>query len=162
KMEDVSRNGRTVLFVSHQIPTIERLCNKAVLLNGGQVLAKGAVGEVIRHYLESGSTQRLSWERSGIAPSRAHVRAVRLCNRSGETLTKVTCADTPVLEIDAVVPENRSDLMLALSIHDGHERAIFASAPGDVGVANPTRKGQYRYRATLPGPILMPQHYSIT
>ncbi|MDF1548413.1 MAG: polysaccharide ABC transporter ATP-binding protein [Bacteroidales bacterium] len=52
KMQDVSRNdGRTVLFVSHNMGSIKRLCKKAIVLNNGNIIEKGLVGEVINHYL---------------------------------------------------------------------------------------------------------------
>ena len=53
KMQDVSRGGRTVLFVSHNMSAIERLCQKVVMLKGGQVFAAGPVHEVTQMYLAS-------------------------------------------------------------------------------------------------------------
>jgi lipopolysaccharide transport system ATP-binding protein len=57
KMEDISESaGRTVLFVSHNMETIQRLCNTAVMLQKGGVLAAGPVDTVTKHYLsDSGS-----------------------------------------------------------------------------------------------------------
>jgi len=52
KMEDVSRNeGRTVLFVSHNMGVIAQLCTKAILLKKGQVHLNGLVEDVIQNYL---------------------------------------------------------------------------------------------------------------
>jgi lipopolysaccharide transport system ATP-binding protein len=50
KMEDVSKEGRTIIFVSHNITTISRLCNSAILLNYGQVKDIGLVTHVLKSY----------------------------------------------------------------------------------------------------------------
>jgi lipopolysaccharide transport system ATP-binding protein len=56
KMEDVSKNqGRTVLFVSHQMGTIAQLCDKSLLLNRGQIIAYGLTNNVIDQYINSNS-----------------------------------------------------------------------------------------------------------
>ncbi len=51
KMHEVSRGGRTVLFVSHNMAAIQALCNRAIWLHDGSVAANGAVGETIAAYL---------------------------------------------------------------------------------------------------------------
>jgi lipopolysaccharide transport system ATP-binding protein len=52
KMEDVARQGRTVLFVSHVMPMIQNLCQRVILIQEGQILKDGEPDEVIRSYLE--------------------------------------------------------------------------------------------------------------
>lgn len=51
KMRDVTQEGRTVLFVSHDMTAMRRLCNRAVLMSKGQVAMVGPTGEVISEYL---------------------------------------------------------------------------------------------------------------
>ena len=54
KLEDVSKNdGRTVLFVSHNLKAIEKFCTKTLLLNSGKIEKIGNTNEVIQHYSES-------------------------------------------------------------------------------------------------------------
>jgi lipopolysaccharide transport system ATP-binding protein len=55
KMEDAStREGRTVLLVSHQMPTIQNLCTRCVLMDQGQIIADGPTSEVINAYMTRG------------------------------------------------------------------------------------------------------------
>jgi lipopolysaccharide transport system ATP-binding protein len=56
KMHEVSRGGRTVLFVSHNMGAIQTLCNRAVWLNKGEVQFDGAVDEAVNTYLASASS----------------------------------------------------------------------------------------------------------
>ena len=51
KMEQAARGGRTVLFVSHNMPAVQALCNRAVYLHNGRVKAVGDVGPLVQHYL---------------------------------------------------------------------------------------------------------------
>lgn len=56
KMEDVSKmQGRTVLFVSHQMPTILNLCNKCVFLEKGKIKEIGSTSEVVANYMQLGN-----------------------------------------------------------------------------------------------------------
>ncbi|HYR84153.1 MAG TPA: ABC transporter ATP-binding protein [Terriglobia bacterium] len=52
RMEDVAHGGRTVIFVSHNMATIQSLCSRAILLDGGTVAYDGAVNETITKYLD--------------------------------------------------------------------------------------------------------------
>jgi lipopolysaccharide transport system ATP-binding protein len=53
KMKDVSRGGRTVLFVSHNMHAIQNLCTKAIGLKNGSIYSRGETGEVIKDYLKT-------------------------------------------------------------------------------------------------------------
>jgi len=52
KMEDVAKEGRTVLFVSHNMVAIENLCSRAILLNSGRIFAEGDTRSIIQTYLQ--------------------------------------------------------------------------------------------------------------
>jgi lipopolysaccharide transport system ATP-binding protein len=54
KMESVVREGRTVLFVSHNMAAVKALCSRAILLKGGRVVRDGNVDDVVETYLQSG------------------------------------------------------------------------------------------------------------
>jgi lipopolysaccharide transport system ATP-binding protein len=57
KMDDVTRNGRTVLFVSHSVGMISHLCEHAILLKEGRVHLKGSAAEVVNYYNTMWSTE---------------------------------------------------------------------------------------------------------
>jgi lipopolysaccharide transport system ATP-binding protein len=52
KMEEAAGTGRTVLFVSHNMTTIQTLCERAYLLDGGRIAGQGPAREVVREYLQ--------------------------------------------------------------------------------------------------------------
>jgi lipopolysaccharide transport system ATP-binding protein len=162
KMDDVARDGRTVLFVSHNMGMIERLCRTSILLHQGRMRAMGPTAEITREYLGLAAETALDWRCPAEAGESAQITRVRLCNEAGESLSFVTTACTPCLEIECRVPAGRPDLRLAFSLHDWQERAVFASSPADCDLPGPVEPGIHRYRAMFPGPILMPQRYSIS
>src|SRR5215218_2808950 len=53
KMESVAEEGRTILFVSHSMPTIQALCDRALLLREGRVVDEGEPASVVQRYLQS-------------------------------------------------------------------------------------------------------------
>ena len=67
KMGQVSRQGRTVLFVSHNMAAVKTLCTRAVLFEGGRLVADGDVDGVVDRYLTGG----LDTARTGIIPENA-------------------------------------------------------------------------------------------
>ncbi len=87
KMQDVRRQGRTILFVSHNISAVKALCNKAILLNEGRLLVDGSVPEVVTAYLGSDAIVPAvrEWIDPATAPKGeiARLRAVRIISREG-------------------------------------------------------------------------------
>ena len=87
KMQDVGQHGRTVLFVSHNMPAITRLCERVILLDGGRVLDDGLSYQVVRTYLNAGlgTSAAREWSDLSKAPGNDVVRlcAVRVERRMG-------------------------------------------------------------------------------
>ena len=57
KMEDVSHEGRTVIFVSHNMNALQRLCPKSILLDHGQLITKDDTTKVVERYLSAASSK---------------------------------------------------------------------------------------------------------
>ena len=77
KMGDVSGEGRTILFVSHNMPAVEALCSQAVALDHGQVVDDGPARQVVRRYLDRMRTRaavdvRTRTDRKGDGRMRFH------------------------------------------------------------------------------------------
>ena len=76
KMGEVARQGRTVLIVSHFMPVVMNLCERAILFNGGRIVTTGAASEVVSQYLASGAqkNKEMVWTEPSIAPGNDVVR----------------------------------------------------------------------------------------
>ena len=88
KMQDVGKEGRTVVFVSHNMEAITRLCPRAILLEAGKVVADGPSSEAIGTYMNTGSRTMAAceWQDVTRAPGGEVVRlvAVRVKTEDGE------------------------------------------------------------------------------
>ncbi|MBA3633084.1 MAG: ATP-binding cassette domain-containing protein [Acidobacteria bacterium] len=89
KMRDVSQSGRTILFVSHDMSAITRICNRAIALSDGKIVGEGLATDVVREYLSAswGMTAEQVFEIGKNPPASEFVRLekVRIINESGET-----------------------------------------------------------------------------
>ncbi len=59
KMQEVSEAGRTIIFVSHQMPAVRRFCTRCVLLKNGSVVMNGNTDEVVTNYLSDDNTDQI-------------------------------------------------------------------------------------------------------
>jgi lipopolysaccharide transport system ATP-binding protein len=78
KMSDVARDGRTVLFVSHNMAAVENLCTRCLVLEGGRVQFTGAPGAAIQRYLHSGAETTVSLRERSDRSGTGRVRVVGL------------------------------------------------------------------------------------
>lgn len=82
KMGDVAKEGRTVLFVSHNMVAVQTLCKRAFLLDAGRLQLQGAVSEIVTSYLRAGLAQydanERVWPNITTAPGNETVRLHRI------------------------------------------------------------------------------------
>ncbi len=81
KMSDVAKEGRTVLFVSHNMPSVVNLCQRAILLEEGRIIADGESADVVQQYLTSvrSGGGEVSWPGPDKAPGNDIVRLHAVC-----------------------------------------------------------------------------------
>jgi len=93
KMEDVKQRGRTVLFVSHSMPAVTRLCDRALLIEDGAIQQDGRAATVTSAYLLSklNTTAERTWPDPANAPGNdiARLHRVRVCVEDGVTAASV-------------------------------------------------------------------------
>ena len=93
KMGDVATEGRTVLFVSHNMSVVTRLCDRGIWLEGGSIQAQGPMEDVVRQYLGSGAGGEGSYEAKDLdsAPGNELIRlwGVRIKDHEGRTVSSV-------------------------------------------------------------------------
>jgi lipopolysaccharide transport system ATP-binding protein len=133
KMGDAARDGRTVLFVSHNMAAVRSLCGKAILLEAGRLKAYDEAGKVVDDYLSrSMSVRRQDWETPEGAPGNSDIRVKRIalvCRNKdgGDDIT----VQTP-LNVEFEFWNLRTDSLLNLSMHvykAGDELIFAASSP---------------------------------
>ena len=104
KMEEVGYNGRTVLFVSHNMPAVTRLCNRAILLEGGNLKMDGPAHKAVGSYLNSDNNNSAvhEWFEPTKAPGNdiARLRAIRVRSSEGKIAEIVNITEPFAIEME--------------------------------------------------------------
>ena len=166
KMSEVSSQGRTVVFISHNLSSVQQLCTRAVLLHRGEVVMDGAVPEVTLTYLRMGLEQEgeRAWEPAD-APgdSVVRLRRVRVRDGQGNVTTTFSVRDPVFLELEYDVLE---DCPLDAYVFVSNEVGVtvFVSLDNNASpwseVARP--RGTYRSTCQIPGDFLNAGQYAIS
>jgi lipopolysaccharide transport system ATP-binding protein len=160
KMGEVAQAGRTVLFVSHNMIAVQKLCNRVIWLKGGRIARDGQTAEVLHDYFKASTsnTTEQVWDDIGAAPGNERARLRRVCVRpAGGAASDVLTVQTPLLlefEFWNLVPG--AELNLSAQLFNEQDVLIFASAPtaaqGWHGRALPA--GLFRSTCHIPGNLL--------
>lgn len=117
KIEDVSKTeGRTVLFVSHNTASLNKLCKKGILLRSGLVHSSGTIGEVIHEYLKEKITSQLqyTWDDKDSA---AVLRSAHLENEKQEKVNTIVFGQKLFLHLTIAFRQEVQQVVLGLAIN---------------------------------------------
>jgi lipopolysaccharide transport system ATP-binding protein len=133
KMHDVSQKGRTILFVSHNMPAITSLCDRAIWLDRGQVVKDGDPQHVVSSYLSAGTVVSgvREWLEPSIAPGNeiVQLRAVRLRLPNGDTDSVIDIREPFSIEVEYDV--TKAGYVLAPNIGFDNEEGACIFVLGD-------------------------------
>jgi lipopolysaccharide transport system ATP-binding protein len=156
KMKDIGMHGRTVLFVSHNIQAVTRLCDRIILLEEGRILQDGPANEVAMTYLNSGFDTSASreWPDPSKAPGGdiARLRAVRVKTEHGRISNSLDIRRPFMIEIEYEVLQSGNVLWPNCSLSSESGAVIFITKdlnPQWKRVPRPA--GYYRSNVEVPG-----------
>ncbi|MDQ6654144.1 MAG: ABC transporter ATP-binding protein [Acidobacteriota bacterium] len=159
KMQEVGQQGRTVLFVSHNMPAVTRLCERTILLGEGQVICDGPSHNVVGVYLNSGlgTTACREWPDISKAPGNdiVRLRGVRVHSDSGETSGAIDIRNPVGIDMDFEVL--RSGTVLVPNFHFYNEEGVYVFIAHDCDPMwrhRPRPAGKYTSTAWVPGNLL--------
>ena len=167
KMESVGRHGRTVIFVSHSMSAIARLCPRTVLLDGGRLRIDGETPAVVREYLSSGlgTSAAREWADPSKRPGNdiVRLRAVRVRSEKGRIEEAVDIRRPVTIEMEYEVLTGGTVLVPNLHLFNEEGACLFISqdlSPAWRGKRRPA--GTYRSEATIPGNFLAEGSITVT
>ncbi|MBA2708591.1 MAG: ABC transporter ATP-binding protein [Gemmatimonadaceae bacterium] len=155
KMGEAAKQGRTVLFVSHNMVAVQSLCSRALLLVDGRIAANGPSSEVVPQYLASGFAEANAervWSDASTAPGNDLVRITAISATPGSDLhDDLISMQSPVL-VEMEYLRLQADKVFHLELHlvNQEEVVLFYASPG----LCPSAPGAYRSRCTIPGDLL--------
>ena len=161
KMQDVTTLGRTVLFVSHNMGAVQRLCDRGILLHDGELLMNGPTRDVVSGYLGLGA-ERLGervWDDVSAAPGddTARIRAVRMLDDRGDLSTDFDVRDPIYVQMDYSVLREVESLDVTLEFRNERGELVFVSTDDSDGAMSPggaRDSGLYRSTCRIPPDLL--------
>jgi len=155
KLENVGQAGRTVFFVSHNIQSIQRLCQRAILLDGGRVMSDGPAHEVTGRYLSSGTHSRAVREwadvRNAPGDEAVRLRAVRVKTDEGEVAETFDIRSAVNIEVEFNVLEPGVVIVPNVHFYTQDGVCAFVLFDNDAGwKQRPRDCGTYRSRVRVP------------
>ncbi|MDH7515478.1 MAG: ABC transporter ATP-binding protein [Bacteroidota bacterium] len=160
KMGEVVRGGRTILFVSHNLPAVQELCPRTILIDGGRILQDGRTDEVLRAYVgmydKRGSSSEITPEMHDLQYNGdAFVRLLRVELENPYAGSFAVRWREPIrLTFHFEVRRDLPDAVFGLRVDSMHGTAVFGSHHTDGGDA-PFRlpRGTYSLSVIVENPL---------
>jgi lipopolysaccharide transport system ATP-binding protein len=162
KMSAVAMEGRTVLFVSHNMIAMQSLCRRIIWLDGGEIVESGPAGDVVSNYLQGsvGSAALLEevWDDAATAPGNDVVRLhrVRVKPQDENSPPHLTLNTPFLIEIEYWNLVADTQLHIALHLFTEQDIVAFTTGNGTDLVRNHRRRpvGLVRCICYVPGELL--------
>lgn len=159
KMQDVSRGeGRTVLFVSHNMASVQRLCHRGILLANGQVAFMGTISETIQKYLSNQVVQSEYTNHSSKDTDKMSLLWAKVSSSEGTVITP----NTPI-DIRFKVRVNRDILssVVGFNIFSSYQHPLARADFNDLDGRVSLEKGEYDFHFRIPANTLSDGDYTV-
>lgn len=162
KMGQVSREGRTILFVSHNMAAIKALCSRAVLLKDGAITTDGVVAGVVDEYLLSAAHEGSvrEWRDPAVAPGNENVRVcyVRIISPEGKPVIDIDSG----AQIEIGFDNFRKNISLSFTVRVTNSEGILVFVSHyRVTSNNDSGFGVYHAKCRIPEHLLNAGRYSV-
>jgi lipopolysaccharide transport system ATP-binding protein len=158
RIETIGRSGRTVIFVSHNMATVTRLCRRVILLDAGRIVLDGPSDEVTAYYLHSdtGTSSSRAWPDGSLAPGDelVRLRAVRVVDPGGQTIQTVDIRHPVGIEIRFDILGTGPPVRPQIVLTDASGLQSFNALDTDPRWHDGATPGVYTSTAWIPGNLL--------
>jgi len=169
KMSDVAQEGRTVLFVSHNMSAILRLTEETIVLEKGKLVYRAPTTEAVDYYLSSGLAQsgERIWLGDEIPIDAVPFRpvALRVMNPTGKIVDTIRSVEDTTIELEYILDEPIVGLRVGIYLMSGRGELVFTTFdtdPQDLYNQYGTRPaGHFRSRCRIPADVLNEGRYVI-
>jgi lipopolysaccharide transport system ATP-binding protein len=166
KMNEVAGEGRTIVFVSHNMLAVQSIARRCLLMEGGQMACEGDVNAVVQRYLTKGLSElpgvldTTEWRRPEDLGGDLRVIQVRLCSVSGQA--RVQTRSHLIIELDMKVKRRVQGVAYGFSIYSLDGLKLFQCINTNTDKPYPfLEPGKYRVRAEVPSIPLPPGRYRL-
>ena len=165
KMGDVAKQGRTVLFVSHNLGAVRSLCTRGLVLAGGALQFDGPVDDAIASYLSSAANRgaqdgQVSFGPGGLAFADLAVLSVSLRNSAGDVRALFDAMEPITIDIEYQVAGRLPGARTVIALGTSEGEVAFQSTDQQTRDAD-LPPGRYRTSCTIPGGLLNGRMYVV-
>jgi lipopolysaccharide transport system ATP-binding protein len=169
KMGEIAQGGRPVIFVSHNMSAVHRLCTRAIVLHQGEIMLDGPVDDAVHEYIKLGEGEvgERVWPDLSSAPGDDVVRitAIRTRGANGATTAHVDVHEEVALEIDYVVTKPGQQICAVVEFLDVMGTVLILTfddyIQGEWGEQEPHPVGTFRSTCHVPADLLSEGDISI-
>jgi len=165
RMESLGESGRTVLFVSHNLHAVLQLCDRAILLQDGEITREGSTHDVVAYYEEQtvGSGARVVWDDLADAPGNdlVRLRSVRVVDEDGAPSGTIDVRHPIGIEIAFRVLREGRPVVPKIKVLDQHGAICFNALDVSPRWNEPTPPGDYTTTAWIPANLLNEGRHSV-
>jgi len=165
KMDEVAREGRTVLFVSHNMASIGNLCGRALWLENGNVRLDGESASTIAAYLAADAASSSIWTNpERVRGSEFHLDSVRILSKEYQPSPVVHFDSEFRVEVTSEIGTSIKDVAISYQIKDLQGNIVWSSWDTDTtGLKHSIREpGRYKSTCSVPGSMLRPGRYVLS
>ena len=159
KMGDVAKEGRTVLFVSHNVGAVATLCSRGILLEGGKIKSVGPVKEVVDCYLMAAIDSKPEANFPEEPFRDAQFLQVRILNPRGICEKLHNYSDPVTIDMIILVRENLAAPSVYITLCDSSGSQILFA---EQRLQALSRKGRHVFRAQIPERLLAPGRFFVS
>jgi lipopolysaccharide transport system ATP-binding protein len=167
RMRDISTQGRTVIFVSHNMAAIRSLCSRGILLVQGRNVFDGAAGECVDRYLADVSRNATNEvdltniRRPQVAETTLQIVKVRVHSNDGRPL--VRSGDPLIVELDFMVGESLDDVAIGINVLSADNVSIMeCRSSHSYGAIAHLVPGEYSIKCRIDQNMLSPGLYVLS
>lgn len=166
KMRDVGRQGRTVLFVSHNMQAVRQLCTRGLVLAGGRAVFGGSASEAVENYLQGGIECTTLDNIDALLvhlPQDPVFKYQRIAVTQNNAAVALVDSGKPLrISIEYSVFEKTRGLRVYFDLCDTDDTVLVRSFHDEAGDGIPTvEPGRYVSRGMIPANFLAPAHYEL-
>lgn len=165
KMESVSKGeGRTVLFVSHNMGAISQLCKKGIFLRNGLLKRIGPVEEIVQSYLESSYSSEMEVSFQAVPKMKAQVLNAKLVDDLGRLRNEFAINNNPIFELTYIINERVKGFHVAIILYDNFGNHIYSTADTDLDpeLLDERQPGEYKAKVNIPTMSLNVGRYNVS
>jgi lipopolysaccharide transport system ATP-binding protein len=165
KMNDVAtKEGRTILFISHHMATLTQLCSRGIMLEKGRITNTGPIRDVVKAYLRSGLNEETARAQFPVEPSKAcQFLSVELVHEDGTIASEFSTEESLTIRIRFVVREWESARTLTMTIQTLEGVLVVFSdfRDGNPSMGEMLGIGEHTFEVPVAAQLLAPSTYVV-